>query len=126
MPAATETTPATITDEEDNEPILVRVRRRPDAEPLTAIELSFDGTELKRRRFVTESSSLTTALTAQLASLNVTNNDSNTEENKTEQASYTLGVGNEEAGKAKERNVTLRRLMPDTQGKSIDEIKRQH
>lgn len=63
MPAATSVEASYISAEEtaSEQVFLVRVRRRPEAEPLEALELSFDGAnQLKRKRLVTQSDALAT------------------------------------------------------------------
>lgn len=54
--------------EAEGEVLLVRVRRRCEAEPLEELELSFDqANQLKRKRFVTQSESLVARFEASLS-----------------------------------------------------------
>ena len=121
----------------DAEHILVRVRRRAEAEPLESIELSFDSlNQLKRKRLVTQSTALASQFSAMMTSEESTPSKPITEkptsgklaEEETKSVAFSLGVHDKTATNdlQKERNVTLRRLMPDTHGKTLDEIKRQH
>ena len=110
--------------------LLVRVRRRCDVEPLEALELSFDkANKLKRKRFVTQSEALIAKFGASFSFEEAPVKKDLTKESEETKQGFVLGASVKTIAKEKEatgRNVTLRKLMPDTTGKSLDEIKKYH
>lgn len=119
---------------------MVRVRRHREAEPLEALELSFDkaSNTLKRQRLVTQSDALVAQFNAVIKlderksqeAAGVVPQEESKEGGfvlgakiaKTSQTVKTDKVAEKDGG----RSVTLRKLMPDAQGKTLDEIKQYH